>query len=169
MEVRVATIASAQGLRGEVMINLTTDSPEERIYPGATLRTHPATRGPLEVETVRVHKGRLAVKFRQISDRTQAEAIRGTDLLVDTADIPEEDDAWYRDELIGLKVFDTQGRALGSVSDLTTGDAQDLLHVQFDGREILVPFVYEIVPQVEVAAGRIVVDPPGGLFDDEGQ
>lgn len=169
MDVRVATIASAQGLRGEVMINLTTDSPEDRIFPGATLRTQPAERGPLEVEKVRVHKGRLAVKFRQASDRTQAEALRGTDLLVDTADIPPEDDAWYRDELTGLAVVDTHGRALGQVCDLTTGDAQDLLHVQCDGREVLVPFVYEIVPRVDVEAGLVVVDPPGGLFDDEGQ
>lgn len=169
MDVRVATIASAQGLRGEVMINLTTDSPEDRIYPGAILRTDPAARGPLEVEKVRVHKGRLAVKFSQVNDRTEAEALRGTDLLIDTADVPEEEDAWYRDELIGISVVDTHGRALGHVCDLTTGAAQDLLHVQCDGRQVLVPFVYEIVPQVDVENGRIIVDPPGGLFDEDGQ
>lgn len=167
MDVTVATIGAAFGLRGEVMLTLRTDSPEERIVPGAQFRTYPESAGPLTVEKVRVHKGRLAVKFDEITDRTGAESVRGIDLVIDTGEVEAEDDAWYRSDLVGLKAFDTHGRALGEVTDLTVGQAQDLLHVTFEEREILVPFVYEIVPEVDTDRGRVVLDPPGGLFDEE--
>lgn len=169
MDVTVATIGAAFGLRGEVMLTLRTDSPEERIFPGAQFRTHPAATGPLTVEKVRVHKGRLAVKFEEVADRTAAESVRGIDLVIDTGEVEPEDDAWYQSDLVGLKAFDTHDRALGEVTGLTVGAAQDLLHVSYEGREILVPFVYEIVPEVDIDRGRVVIDPPGGLFDGEAE
>ncbi|MDO5728717.1 MAG: ribosome maturation factor RimM [Actinomycetaceae bacterium] len=167
MDVIVATVGSAFGLRGEVMLNLRTDSPDERIFPGARLRTDSSNLNNLTVDNVRVHKGRLAVKFVEIADRTEAEAIRGTNLLIDTREVEPEDDAWYRTDLIGLQAVDTHDRALGEVTGLTVGEAQDLLHVEYEGREVLVPFVYEIVPEVDIEGGFIVLDPPGGMFDGE--
>ncbi|MDO5049720.1 MAG: ribosome maturation factor RimM [Actinomycetaceae bacterium] len=167
MDVVVAEVGSAHALKGEVYLNLRTDVPEERIYPGAELRTQPAGRGPLTVATIRVHKGRLVVRFEEVKDRTGAEAIRGVKLIADSDDIEDEDDAWYAHELEGMRVQTESGEDLGVVRDLILGDAQDLLVVDFNGREVLVPFVEQIVPEVDEEAGVILVDPPGGLFDDE--
>lgn len=166
MELTVAEVGAAHALKGEVLLNLHTDVPEERIYPGAQFNTVPANRGPLTVETIRVHKGRLAVRFAGHADRNAAEALRGTKLVITVAEEDLEEDAWYAHELIGLKVQHVNGTDLGEVSDLLLGDAQDLLEVKYQGRKILVPFVEEIVPEIDEETGVVLVDPPGGLFDD---
>jgi 16S rRNA processing protein RimM len=86
---------------------------------------------------------------------------------VDVADgaEPEEEDAWYPHQLQGLAAVTRDGVALGTVKDLLTGLAQDLLVVTgTDGGEVLVPFVTALVPEVDVRGGRVVVDPPLGLF-----
>lgn len=167
MDVTVAIVGAPHALKGEVMLDLRTDVPEERIYPGAELRTDPADRGPLVVQAVRVHKGRLAVRFEGVNDRTAAENLRGVKLVIDTDDVEEEEDAWYPHELRGLAVETVDGEPRGTVRDLILGVAQDLLLVEWNGREIMVPFVEEIVPVVDTEAGVVQVDPPGGLFDDE--
>ena len=88
-------------------------------------------------------------------------------LLVSTP-ASDEDDAWYEDELVGLRVRSPQGDDLGEVARLDTGGAQDLLVVRRpDGPNVLVPFVRALVPEVDVPGGFVVVDPPGGLFDPE--
>ena len=167
MEYVVARIGRPHGVRGEVTVELRTDSPELRFFPGSVLRTDPAAAGPLTVATARFHQETLLVAFEGVTGREGVEALRGTLLLVDVADgaEPEEEDAWYPHQLRGLPAATPSGVPLGTVRDLLTGLAQDLLVVRgTDGEDVLVPFVAALVPLVDVAGGRVVVDPPLGLF-----
>ena len=176
VEYVVARIGRPHGVRGEVTLELRTDAPGERFAPGAVLRTDPAPRGPLTVESARWHTGTLLVAFEGVEGRDAVEALRDTLLLVDVDEgAGAEDDAWYPHQLRGLAAVTAGGTALGTVADLLTGTAQDLLVVTgTDGREVLVPFVERLVPVVDVPGGRVVLDPPGGLFaelpgdEDEG-
>jgi 16S rRNA processing protein RimM len=161
----VARVGRAHGLRGEVSIEVRTDVPEERFVPGATFGTDPADAGPLTLEGARDHNGVLLLRFAAVPDRTAAEALRGVLLLVDV-EASDEPDAWYEHELVGLRVEDPAGQLLGEVVRLDAGAAQDLLVVRsVAGADVLVPFVTALVPEVDVAGGRVVVAPPGGLFD----
>lgn len=159
----VARIGRAHGLRGEVTVRVHTDSPDERFTPGAELVTDPAEAGPLVVRGVRVHQGRYLLAFEGVTDRRGAEALRGTRLLAEELD---EDEGWYEEELVGLTVVDTTGAVLGEVSALHTRHAQDLLEVRLSGGgSALVPFVTELVPEIDEEARRLVVDPPEGLLE----
>jgi 16S rRNA processing protein RimM len=165
----VARVGRAHGVRGEVAAQVRTDDPETRLAVGAVLLTDPPQRGPLTVRSSREHSGRLLLTFVGIEDRTAAEALRGTVLQVevDPAASPDEDDAWYDHQLVGLDVVDTTGTQVGAVGDVLHLPAQDVLVVvRPDGTESLVPFVAEIVPDVDLALGRVVVDPPPGLLDE---
>jgi 16S rRNA processing protein RimM len=169
MERVVARVGRAHGLRGEVSIEVRTDVPQERFVPGATFATDPPAAGPLTLDTVRDHNGVLLLRFASATDRSAAEALRGVLLLVDVA-ASDEPDAWYEHELVGLRVEDPAGRLLGEVVRLDAGAAQDLLVVRsVAGAEVLVPFVAALVPEVDVAGGRVVVDPPGGMFEPDGE
>jgi 16S rRNA processing protein RimM len=162
----VARIGRAHGLRGEVTAEVRTDSPERRFVAGAAFTTDPAEQGPLTLRSAREHSGVLLLAFEGVDDREGAEALRGTVLLVD-ADASDEPDAWYDDELVGLRAELGDGTVLGEVVGLLTGGAQDLLQVRpvGGGEDVLVPFVTALVPTVDVAGGRLVLDPPGGMFD----
>lgn len=171
----IARIGKPHGLRGEVTVQLHTDDPERRLAVGTQLPTEAAVSSGvprlLTVRSTRVHKGIWLVGFEEIPDRTGAESLRGTRLVLaeDTAEGPAmEDDSegWYLEDLVGLRVQDPRGEELGEVSGLEVGAAQDVLRVRLtDGRTALVPFVTAIVPVVDIEGGRVVVDAPAGLFD----
>lgn len=165
MEALVARIGKAHGLRGEVTVQVHTDVPDERFVPGATFTTEPADVGPLTLARARVHNGIWLLTFDEASDRTAAEGLRNTRLLLDV-DEDEEDDGWYESDLVGLAAFAPDGTRLGEVAELVNRPAQDLLVLDLEaGGRALVPFVEAIVPTVDVAAGRIVVDAPEGLLE----
>jgi 16S rRNA processing protein RimM len=169
MQVAVGQVARAHGIRGEVIVAVRTDEPEVRFAPGARLAAEPPDRGPLTVCASRWHSGRLIVAFEGVSDRTAAEGLRGTLLVVDTEDIPSpaDPDEFYDHQLIGLGVVTAAGESVGVVADVLHY-GQDLLVVRREApspAEVLVPFVGAIVPDVDVAAGRVVIDPPPGLLD----
>ncbi|WP_340698430.1 ribosome maturation factor RimM [Cellulosimicrobium funkei] len=169
MELTVARVGKAHGLRGEVALDLRTDDPEERLAVGERLETRPADAGPLTVATVRVHQGRWLVGFEGVRDRTGAEALRGVELVVE-AEASDEEDAWYPHELAGLRAEGTDGRVLGRVEGLEHLPAHDVLVLREpDGARTLVPFVRQIVPVVDVASGRVVLDPPGGLLASDAE
>ncbi len=169
MELTVARVGKAHGLRGEVALDLRTDDPEERLAVGERLETRPANAGPLTVATVRVHQGRWLVGFEGVRDRTGAEALRGVELVVE-AEASDEEDAWYPHELAGLRAEGTDGRVLGRVEGLEHLPAHDVLVLREpDGARTLVPFVRQIVPVVDVAGGRVVLDPPGGLLASDAE
>lgn len=167
MQLTVARIGRAHGLRGEVSVELRTDIPEERLAGGAVLATEPASAGPLTVVRTRIDSGRWYVTFAEASDRDAAEALRGVELVID-AEASDEDDAWYPHELEGLRAERPDGTPVGVVEGLEYLPAHDLLVVREPGGEVArIPFVAALVPVVDVAGGRVVIDPPYGLLAGE--
>lgn len=166
MLLTVARVGRPHGLRGEVALDVRTDAPQDRLVVGARFVTEPATAGPLEIASVRDAQGRWYVTFAQADDRTAVEALRGVALLVDSDDDVHDDDEWYPHELVGLRAeHAADGRLLGEVVGLEHLPAHDVLVLREpDGARTLVPFVAAIVPVVDVAGGRVVLDPPGGLL-----
>jgi 16S rRNA processing protein RimM len=164
----VGRIAKAHGIRGEVSVEVRTDDPEHRFAVGELVETDPAERGPLQIDGTRWHSGRLLVKFAGVTDRTAADALRATMLVVDSATSVPPDDAeeFWDHDLIGLSASLPDGYALGEVTDVLHPPGPDLLVVTgADGIERLVPFVAAIVPSVDLTQRRIVVEPPEGLFE----
>lgn len=165
MQLTVARIGRAHGLRGEVALDLRTDNPEARLAVGQALGTDPAAAGPLTVVRTRDQHGRWFATFAEVSDRSAAEALQGVELVVDAAG-DEEEDAWYPHELTGLRAEHVDGRLLGTIAGLEHLPAHDVLVLveEGSGARTLVPFVRAIVPVVDVPGGRVVLDPPGGLL-----
>jgi len=168
MQLTVARVGRAHGLKGEVALDLRTDTPDDRFVVGEVLATEPASAGPLTVTRVRVHQDRWLVTFAEAADRTAAEALRGVELVVDV-DTSDEEDAWYPHELEGLRAELEDGTVVGEVVALEHLPAHDMLVVRETGlpdggSRTLVPFVRAIVPVVDVAGGRVVLTPPGGLL-----
>jgi 16S rRNA processing protein RimM len=173
MQLVVGRVGRPHGIRGELTMQVHTDDPDLRFAAGSVLATEPAARGPLTVSASRWHSGRLLVTFAGYADRSQAEELRGTLLVMDSSEVgPAADPEEFHDyELIGLEVVTRAGEPVGVVADVLH-QGQDLLVIQpHEGRsagehgEVLVPFVAAIVPEVDVTAGRLVIDPPPGLLD----
>lgn len=168
MDLVVGRIGRPHGVRGDVTIDVRTDDPDSRFAVGSVLATDPTGRGPLRVSSARWHSGRLLLRFDGIDGRDAADALRGTLLVVDSADLPAltDPDEFYDHDLVGLVALLPDGSTLGEVGDVVHGAGNDLLVVVTpDRREVLVPFVAAVVPRVDRDAGRLVVDPPEGLLD----
>jgi len=107
------------------------------------------------------------VAFDGVTDRAAASALTGTTLVVESADLPptENPDEFHDADLLGLRVHSVDGADIGELADIVHGPGGDLLVVRVEGREVLVPFVREMVPTVDVRAGRVVIDPPEGLLE----
>jgi 16S rRNA processing protein RimM len=170
----VGRIGRPHGIRGEVAVQVRTDDADRRFADGATLDTDPPERGPLTVVRARPHSGRLLVAFAEMTDRESAEAMRGTLLVVDSATSVTSDDPdeFWDHDLVGLAAVTQAGDVLGEVTEVMHLPGQDVLVVRrADGSEpadVMVPFVAAIVPEIDLAGGRVVVDPPHGLLNDEG-
>ena len=162
MQLTAAIVGPAHGLRGEVILDVRSDDPEV-LAPGASLEI--AGRGAaLTVRSVRVHKDRVLASFEECASREDAEALRGARLLVDEH---EEEDAWYPHQLKDLTARTPGGKELGTVTGLTPGAAQDLLLVKTPAGTVMVPFVTQLVPTIDVEGGVVIIDAPPGLFDDQ--
>ncbi|WP_405744991.1 ribosome maturation factor RimM [Streptomyces sp. NBC_01525] len=169
MQLVVARIGRAHGIKGEVTVEVRTDEPELRLAPGAVLATDPSTAGPLTIETGRVHSGRLLLRFAGVRDRTAAEALRNILLIaeVDPEEVPEDPEEFYDHQLIDLDVVTRDGTVVGRITEVSHLPYQDLLVVgRPEGGEVLIPFVSEIVPEIDLEEQRAVIDPPPGLLDD---
>jgi 16S rRNA processing protein RimM len=165
MQVQVARIGKPHGIRGEVTVQVLTDAPEDRFVPGTELAVDPAKLGPLTVEGARWNKDILLLAFEEIQTRNEAELLRGAKLFAEISEAAEEEDAWYEHELVGLQAR-IGSDVVGKVSGLLTHTAQDLLVVRNDaGEEVLVPFVAQIVPEVNIEDGYVLLTPPPGLFE----
>jgi 16S rRNA processing protein RimM len=173
VQVVVGRIVKPHGIRGEVAVDVRTDSPEERFAPETVLtgKMRDGRTRPLTVAAVRPHGGRLLVRFLEVPDRTAAEEIRGATLLIDVDELPpiDDPDEFYDHELEGLRAELDDGTVVGTVREVVHSPGGELLAVEVEEsgrrREVLVPFVAAIVPRVEVDRGRIVLDPPEGLLD----
>jgi 16S rRNA processing protein RimM len=164
MQMTVARIGRAHGLRGEVALDLRTDSPETRLAVGTVLATVPASAGPLTIVATRAQHDHWFVAFAEVGDRDAAEALRGVEIVAESDD-EDEEDAWYPHELAGLRAEHVDGRVLGEIIGLEHLPAHDSLVLrETSGARTLVPFVKAMVPVVDVPGGRVVLDPPGGLL-----
>ncbi|HKS50778.1 MAG TPA: ribosome maturation factor RimM [Pseudonocardiaceae bacterium] len=161
----VGQVGRPHGLRGEVTVQVHTDFPEQRFAVGAQL--HGDTGRMFTVETVRSHRGVLLVRFAGITDREAAAELRGRTLSVDAAELPDltDPDEFYDHQLEGLAAVGPDGVTLGRVREVVHAPASDLLVLDTAHGEVLVPFVQAIVPEVDLAAGRVVLNPPAGLLD----
>ena len=170
MELIVGRVAKAHGVTGELVVDVRTDDPDARFAPGITLRAR-AARGTAErsyvIDTVRAHGGRLLVRLDGVTDRTAADALRGTLFIVDSADLPpiDDPDEFYDHQLEKLTVRTVGGDVVGVVAEVLHTPGGELLAVKRgDGAEVLVPFVEAIVTSVALEDG-IVIDPPEGLLE----
>ena len=172
-QLRVGRLVKAHGLKGALKLELYTDDPEGRFTPGASFtlqvpESSPWHGKPLTVREFRWMNSHPVAFFEGVEDRASAEELVRAILWIDQdpQDAPTEDDAWYDHQLVGLDVV-RDGKTVGRVIRVDHFPAQDLLVVRAPGdREILVPFVKAIVPEVDVAGGRVLVTPPAGLFED---
>ena len=167
MLVTVGRIGRPHGIRGDIVVGVRTDEPELRFAKGSRLDTDPVAAGPLTVASSRWHSGELLVRFEGIDDRDAAAELRGTWLTADSAALPPSDDPdeFHDAELVGLSVKTVAGMVVGTVDDVLHA-GQDVLVIRpaAGGADILVPFVKAIVPEVDLAAGVLVIDPPEGLL-----
>lgn len=171
-QVRVGRLTKAHGLKGALKIELYTDDPDRRFTPGATFDLQVPTSSPwhgktLELIELRWYNGSPVGFFQGVADRTTAESLVKAILWVDhdPAQLPDEPDAWYDYQLVGLRAV-RDGAEVGTVARVDHLPAQDLLAIATASGEVLVPFVAAIVPSVDIAAGTVTITPPAGLFEE---
>jgi 16S rRNA processing protein RimM len=160
----VGRVARAHGLRGEVAVELRTDEPERRFAVGTTFASD---RGALTVAANRWNGARLLVRFDEVTDRDAAERLRGAKLTLDVSadETPDDPDEFYDHQIVGLRAVDESGVEVGCIAAVLHLPAHDVLVVERDGREALVPFVAAHVPQVDVAVGSVTIAAGSGLLD----
>jgi 16S rRNA processing protein RimM len=165
--VAVGRIGPARGVRGDVFVEPFTDDPQDRFAVGSVLRTEPAAAGPLTVEALNLSGPKMVLHFEGVTDRGEAEALRGVRLVIPASERPpiEDPDEFYASDLVGLVTRTVDGVALGPIRDVIDIAGADYLVLDVDGVERLVPFVAAVVPTVNVADGFIEIDPPEGLFE----
>ncbi|MCL1629019.1 ribosome maturation factor RimM [Roseibaca sp. V10] len=162
----VGAVAGAYGVRGEVRLK-SFCAEAEAIGSYGPLWSEDGTRSFEITLGAAVAQG-FAARLSGVQSREQADALRGLRLFVDRARLPSlPDDEFYHADLIGLEVFDTGGTSLGRVKAVLNHGASDLLELVSPGRKgaVLLPFTQAIVPTVDLAAGRIIADPPEGLLE----
>ena len=149
MELVVGRVVKPHGVRGELVVEVRTDAPEERFVPGGRLigrlgTGRSAVDREVEIETVRPHLDRLLVRLAGVDGREAAEAVRGMLLLVDSSEIADtgDPDEFHDHQLVGLRAVDVDGADLGEVTEVAHTAAGELLTVALDsGGEALVPFM----------------------------
>lgn len=169
MDVVVGRLGRPHGVHGEISVEVRTDDPENRFAIGAKI-TVKETNQKLTVASTRWHLSRLLIKFEEIQDRTAVDSVRGKTLVVevDLNNASLENNEFYEFQLVDLEVFNTNNEKLGVVKEVLPGSAQALIVVKtLDNKEVMVPFVNQLVPVVDVKNKKVVMDPPIGLFDEE--
>ncbi|RWZ52079.1 ribosome maturation factor RimM [Labedella phragmitis] len=168
---RVGRLTKAHGLKGALKVELYTDDPASRFVPGAVFTLQVPEDSPwagktVELAELRWYNQQPVAFFVGIEDRTAAETLVKAILWVslDPDALPEEENAWYDHQLVGLRVV-RDGQDVGRVARVDHFPAQDLLIVSTASGEVMVPFVSAIVPSVDVVAGVVTITPPEGLFE----
>ena len=163
----VGRIARAHGIRGQVIIDPHTDFPDERFKPGSVLFMRGGeTIEVVTIESVRFHRGRPIIGLTGVGTMNEAEALAGRELRVGTDALqPLPAGSFYHHDLIGCAVETPRGERIGPVTKVEGTGAGSRLVVEGGGGEILIPLVEGICVDVDIAARKIVVDPPEGLLD----
>jgi 16S rRNA processing protein RimM len=168
MRICVGQIFGAHGIKGLVKLASYTDDPEAIVQYG-DLTDEAGTR-TFAVTLVGAAKDHWLAKIAGIEDRDAAEALKRTQLFVERDKLPPPDeDEFYHADLIGLRAELPDGTALGTVSAVLNFGAGDILEIALpSGKKPLLPFDRETVPEIDMAAGRLVIDPPPGLSEEFG-
>ena len=162
MKLNVGRIGRAHGILGEATIEVRTDEPERRFAIGAVVSTDNPIANQLTVSSARVHNGILLLGFEGISDRNGIEKLRNTLMYaeVDINEAGEDEDDYHVQQLIGLRAELEDGTEFGVVTDVLNLPAQDCLAIKTKSGEVLIPFVRQLVPVVDLANKKVVVIPP---------
>jgi len=171
VELRVARLVKAHGLKGGMKLELYTDAPELRFTPGAVFKVQVPTDSAWFGKTIRL----LSIReinshpvafFEGVEERSVAETLVKAILWVehDPTQAPPEKDAWFDHQLVGMTVV-RDGAKVGVVVRVEHFPAQDLLVIDREGTEVLVPFVQAFVPEVDLEKAVITITPPGGLLE----
>ena len=170
-KLRVGRLVKAHGLKGALKLELYTDSPDQRFRAGQELELQVPETSEWFGKTVKVAELRFynqaPVLFLEgIQDRSQAETLVKAILLIETdlEQLPEDPEAWYDHQLVGLTAIVGE-EVVGKVIRVDHLPAQDLLAIETSSGEVLVPFVKQIVPSVDIQKGQVVLTPPVGLFE----
>jgi 16S rRNA processing protein RimM len=157
----VGRVSRAHGIRGEVLVHPLSEV-DARFEPDATVLLEDGR--SLTVEAARPHQGRLLVKFREVPDRTAAEALRGEVLLIPATESPDldDDERFWIHQIVGLDVVTEDGRRLGRIAEVRSNPANDLW-VTEDGA--MVPAIRDVVRNVDVEAGVVTIHELPGLFE----
>ncbi len=163
MLVVVGRIGRAHGIRGELNVDIRTDEPERRFAPGSSVMCGGR---PLTVASARHHSGRLVVAFREIADRTAAEGLHGKilEVEIDPTEVPDDPDEFYDHQLVGLQAR-SGDTVVGTVTGIIHGPHQDTLSIDIEGREVFIPFVTALIPDVDVVGGFVTINEIEGLLD----
>lgn len=162
--VLIGRVIKPHGVRGEVVVDATTDDPEGRFAVGEVLLgTQTGREEQLTVKSARPHQGRLLVRFEEVPGRTEAERLRGMKFYAEPV---FEEDEFYDFELEGLRVLHV-GADIGEVTAVVRAPAHRLLQVTVDdgAREVLIPLVVDIVPEIDLEAATVTITPPEGLLE----
>lgn len=161
----IGKIVSLHGIRGEL-----------RVYPYVDQKSHLCPKArvilkfsgekycPYTIETAHAYKNIVRIRFQDVCDRNSAEALVGSGIYMPRADLPPaEPDTWYWCDLIGLAVYDIQGVYLGRVDAMIETGSNDVFVVRSKDDEILIPAIGQVVSEIDLKEGKIVVDLPEGL------
>ncbi len=165
----VGRVKGAHGVRGQVRITPFTERPEDVAAYGPVSDADGSREYELKIE--RMSKTHVIARIDGIDDRDAAEALRGLRLFVPHSALPPAgDEEFYAEDLIGLRAETADGGALGHVLSVQDFGAGDMLEIgEKRARTVFAPFTRDVVPVVDLAAGRVVIDPPAGLFEDDGE
>ncbi|WP_264212077.1 ribosome maturation factor RimM [Leisingera thetidis] len=161
----VGVVAGAFGVRGEVRLKSFCAIPEE-IEDYSPLSNEDGSKS-YSLTLTRPVKNGFAALLGGIDTKEQADAVKGLRLFARRDQLPKlPDDEYYHTDLIGLEVYDTGGTLLGTVKSVQNHGASDLLEIHGPGLKatVLLPFTLAAVPTVDLGQGRIIADPPDGLF-----
>jgi 16S rRNA processing protein RimM len=161
------------GIEGEISVTPLTDHPESVFAPGVVLSLGHAQSDepdpdlpPMRVEAVRPHRNGLLIRFGGVDDRTQADLLSGRYLFRSIDELePLAEGEIFHHQLLGMSVVTVEGREVGRVSQVYELHPAELLEVEGSEGHVMVPFTREIVVEVDVDEGRLVIDPPEGLLD----
>lgn len=166
-DVLLAVVIGAQGLKGEVKAKVFTDTPDALPRYGLL---HTGSGRKLKITAFRPSKeGEAVIAFEGVSDRNAAESLKGTQLFVERAALPEPDEnEFYHADLIGLEAHDSEGRVLGKVAAIHNFGASDVIElVRTDGDQVHLAFTRETVPHIHIKDGYIIVAVPEDAEDND--
>ena len=169
MRLKVGKIVNTHSLKGEVKVISSTDFEEQRFEKGTELLI---TRGnqvvkEVTVESYRTHRNNLLVKFVGIDSIEEAEKLKNLQIKIDSDNIGElEENEFYFHEIIGCEVFDENGKSLGEISEILTPGANDVWVIKTqNGKEILIPYIEDVVKKIDVENKKIDIEVMEGLID----